>query len=138
VRCCIGRQARPGGETREGGGAELWARRDAGLSCAAVLYREAGETRGRWRARCTNHSRGFTASSLANRQRRVCRLPDSPTDSFCTYVHTHTHTHTHTHAHTRLAVKTASEMTYIVSSGALNSTPTNQPTNRGRRFCDVT
>jgi len=27
----------------------------------------------------------------------------------------------------RLAVKTASEMTYIVSSGALNSTPTNQP-----------
>ena len=28
-----------------------------------------------------------------------------------------------------LAVKTASEMTYIVSSGALNSTPTNQPTN---------
>ena len=27
-----------------------------------------------------------------------------------------------------LAVKTASEMTYIVSSGALNSTPTNQPT----------
>jgi len=25
-----------------------------------------------------------------------------------------------------LAVKTASEMTYIVSSGALNSTPTNQ------------
>ena len=26
-----------------------------------------------------------------------------------------------------LAVKTASEMTYIVSSGALNSTPTNQP-----------
>ena len=27
-----------------------------------------------------------------------------------------------------LAVKTASEMTYTVSSGALNSTPTNQPT----------
>jgi len=27
-----------------------------------------------------------------------------------------------------LAVKTASEMTYIVSSGALNSTPTIQPT----------
>jgi len=27
-----------------------------------------------------------------------------------------------------LAVKTASEMTYIVSSGALNSTPANQPT----------
>ena len=27
----------------------------------------------------------------------------------------------------RLAVKTASEMTYIVSSGALNSIPTNQP-----------
>jgi len=26
-----------------------------------------------------------------------------------------------------LAVKTASEMTYIVSSGALNSTPTNNP-----------
>jgi len=26
-----------------------------------------------------------------------------------------------------LAVKTASEMTYIVSSGALNSTPTNEP-----------
>jgi len=26
-----------------------------------------------------------------------------------------------------LAVKTASEMTYIVSSGALNSTQTNQP-----------
>jgi len=26
-----------------------------------------------------------------------------------------------------LAVKTASEMTYTVSSGALNSTPTNQP-----------
>ena len=29
-----------------------------------------------------------------------------------------------------LAVKTASEMTYIVSSGALNSSPTNQPTNQ--------
>ena len=27
-----------------------------------------------------------------------------------------------------LAVKTASEMTYIVSNGALNSAPTNQPT----------
>ena len=29
-----------------------------------------------------------------------------------------------------LAVKTASEMTYIVSSGALNATPTNQPTSQ--------
>jgi len=29
-----------------------------------------------------------------------------------------------------VAVKTASEMTYIVSSVALNSTPTNQPTNQ--------
>ena len=29
-----------------------------------------------------------------------------------------------------LAVKTASEMTYIVSSGASNSTPTNEPCSR--------
>ena len=33
-----------------------------------------------------------------------------------------------------LAVKTASEMTYTVSSGALNSTPTNQPSRAMRRF----
>ena len=33
-----------------------------------------------------------------------------------------------------LAVKTASEMTYTVSSGALNSTPTNHP--RAERLCN--
>jgi len=32
-----------------------------------------------------------------------------------------------------MAVKTASEMTYIVSSGALTSTPTNQPSQRDWR-----
>jgi len=34
-----------------------------------------------------------------------------------------------------LAVKTASEMTYIVSSGALNSTPTNQRIDLQHRAC---
>jgi len=33
-----------------------------------------------------------------------------------------------------LAVKTASEMTYIVSSGALNSTPTNHSLKRGKHW----
>jgi len=35
-----------------------------------------------------------------------------------------------------LAVKTASEMTYIVSSGALSSTPTNQPCNIWQVFTE--
>ena len=37
-----------------------------------------------------------------------------------------------------LAVKTASEMTYTVSSGALNSTPTNQPAAARSVHADVT